>query len=140
QVSGVTGAGPIWRGIMDGAAQWYPPQSFQRPPEIDTQTICKDDGSIPSAYCQEHSEVTQDVFGPKNRPPAADQGLYRQLKIDTWSGLIANDNCKDFQEDKFFIVLPNPSNYMGINLREFEKNWLLNNDNGKEWATRRAIP
>jgi len=140
EVTGVTGAGPIWRGIMDEAQQWYPAQSFPRPAAIDTQTICGDDGALPSAYCQEHASdsIRQDIFGPQNRPPAADQGLYRQLKIDQFTGLIANDNCKEFTQDKFFVVLPNPSQL--IDVRPSEKDWLLNTDQGKEWATRRGIP
>ncbi len=138
QVSGVTGAGPIWRGIMDASQEWYPAQSFPRPAAIDTQTVCDDDGALPSPYCLEHSQVHTEIFGPKNRPPAADQGLYRQLKVDQFTGLIANDNCKAFTQDKFFVVLPNPSHL--IDIAGAEKDWLLNNDNGKDWATRRGIP
>jgi penicillin-binding protein 1C len=137
-VSGVTGAGPIWRGIMDGAQEWYPAGPFPRPSTIHEQTVCADDGALPSAYCQEHSDLRTDVFGPVAPPPAADKGLYQQLKVDQFTGLIANENCPDFVEDKFFVVLPNPSQL--IDTRVFEQNWLTASEDGQAWATRRALP
>lgn len=137
-VSGVTGAGPIWRGIMDGAQQWYPAQPFPRPPGIFEQTICVDDGAIPSQYCLEHSQTRVEIFSMNQQPPPADQGLYRQLRVDAFTGLLANEYCPNFAEDRFFVVLPNPSQL--IDLREFEKNWLLNTAEGQAWATQRGIP
>ncbi|MBN1310036.1 MAG: transglycosylase domain-containing protein [Anaerolineae bacterium] len=139
EVSGVTGAGPIWRGIMDGAQQWYPAKPFPRPSDIIEQTVCSDDGALPSPYCIEHSEVRTDVFAANNPPPPEDQGLYRELRVDQFTGLIANEHCTDFVEDKFFVVLPNPSQYMGIDMPAFERDWLINTDGGRDWATRRGI-
>jgi len=140
EVSGVTGAGPIWRGIMDGAQQWYPAQQFARPSGIIEQTVCSDDGALPSSYCTEHSTVRTDVFVAGNPPPPADNGLYRQLHVDQFTGLIANENCPDYAEDRFFVVLPNTSLSMGIDIPAFERDWLLNTDAGRDWATRRALP
>jgi membrane peptidoglycan carboxypeptidase len=137
-VTGVTGAGPIWRGVMDASQQWYPAQEFRRPAAIFEQTVCNDDGALPSAYCQEHSQVHPEVFGPDNQPTPADKGLYRQLRVDQFSGLIANEFCDKFAQDKFFVVLPNPSQL--IDLREFEKNWLLTSPEGQAWGTQRGIP
>ncbi|MBN1427288.1 MAG: transglycosylase domain-containing protein [Anaerolineae bacterium] len=140
EVSGVTGAGPIWRGIMDGAQQWYPAKAFPQPNGIIEQTVCIDDGALPSPYCTEHSEVRTEIFAAGNPPPPEDQGLYRQLRVDQFTGLIANEHCTDYAEDKFFIVLPNPSQSMGIEVPTFARDWLINTDMGRDWATRRAIP
>jgi membrane peptidoglycan carboxypeptidase len=141
EVSGVTGAGPIWRGVMDGSQQWYPAKTFTPPPGgIIDQTVCADDGALPSSYCTEHSTVRSDVFLASNPPPPADKGLYRQLRVDQFTGLIANENCPDFAEDKFFVVLPNTSQSMGIDIPGFEREWLVNTDAGRDWATRRALP
>jgi penicillin-binding protein 1C len=137
-VSGVTGAGPIWRGIMDGATQWYPPQPFTRAPGVFEQTVCQDDGAEPSDYCLEHSGFYTELFSPNAPPPDASQGIYRRLNVDAFSGLIANEYCPDYAEESLFVVLPNPSQL--IDLREFERNWLLNTDEGRQWATGRAIP
>lgn len=140
EVSGVTGAGPIWRGIMDGAQQWYPAQAFPQPSGIIEQTVCADDGALPSSYCTEHSTVRTDIFVAGNPPPPADQGLYRQLFVDQFTGLIANEHCPDYAEDKFFVMLPHTSLSMGIDIPAFERDWLVNSDAGRDWATRRALP
>ena len=44
--------------------------------------------------------------------------------------MIANENCPDFVEDKFFVVLPNPSQL--IDMRIFEQTWLLESEDGKD--------
>ncbi len=137
-VSGVTGAGPIWRDVMDGAQQWYPAQAFPRPAGVFDQTVCIDDGAEPSQYCLEHSQVRSEIFAVTNPPPAADQSMYRSLRVDTFTGLIANDFCTDYVDERFYVVLPNPSQL--IDLRGFERDWLLNTDTGRDWATKRGIP
>jgi penicillin-binding protein 1C len=137
-VSGVTGAGPIWRGIMDGATQWYPPQPFARPAGVFEQTVCQDDGAEPSDYCLEHSGFYTELFSPNVPPPDMSQGIYRRLNVDAFTGLIANEYCPDYAEEQLFVVLPNPSQL--IDLREFERNWLLNTEEGRQWAAQRAIP
>ncbi|HEC23678.1 MAG TPA: hypothetical protein ENI95_12265, partial [Chloroflexi bacterium] len=137
-VSGVTGAGPIWRGIMDGSQQWYPAQPFPRPPTIFEQNVCRDDGAEPSDYCLEHSEFYTEIFSRSQPPPSAENGLYRRLRVDQFTGLIANNYCPDYVEEKLFIVLPNPSQL--IDLRQFERDWLLNTEEGRAWAAERAIP
>jgi membrane peptidoglycan carboxypeptidase len=138
-VSGVTGAGPIWRGIMDGAQQWYPAQAFVQPPGlVFPQTICHDDGALPSQYCIEHAEQRTELFSVNTPPPAVDQGLYRTLSINPFTGLIANDYCPDNAETQFFLALPDPSSI--IDLTAFERNWLLNTAEGQAWLTARGIP
>ncbi len=138
-VTGVTGAGPIWRGVMDGAQQWYPAQEFPRPPDIVfDQTVCKDDGAEPSQYCMEHSELHGEIFAIDRPPPKAEEGIYRQLLVDGFTGLIANEQCPDYAEEKFFVVLPNPSQL--IDIRPAIRDWLLNTDRGRQWATERGIP
>jgi len=138
-VSGVTGAGPIWRGIMDGSQQWYPAQSFaQIPGLVFPQTVCRDDGALPSQYCIEHSEQYTELFSVNTQPPAADQGLYREVLVNSFTGLIANDFCPNDAEKQLFIVLPDPSPL--IDLAAFERDWLLNTPEGQAWLTQRSIP
>jgi membrane carboxypeptidase/penicillin-binding protein PbpC len=137
-VSGVTGAGPIWRGIMDGAQQWYPAQAFAQPQGIFQQTVCVDDGGIPSQYCQEHSEVYTGIFASNYPPPDADNGLYRELLINPFTGLVANDFCSTNAKKQLYLFLPNPSQLIDISAQE--RNWLLNTPEGQAWATQRGIP
>ncbi len=50
-VSGLTGAGPIWRDIMF-AAHPVPPGDFPRPPAITERRICSPSGLLPTPDCQ----------------------------------------------------------------------------------------
>ncbi len=135
-VTGVTGAGPIWRGVMDVAAQLYPPKEFPRPPGVFEQTVCIDDGALPSPYCLEHSRTRTELF--TSDPPGPNDGLYRLLTVDSFSGLIANQNCQDYTTEKLFVVLPNYSQM--IDTRPYIRDWLTNTDAGRAWAAERGIP
>ncbi len=137
-VSGVTGAGPIWRGIMDGSQQWYPAQVFVQPQGlIFQQTVCRDDGALPSAYCQEHSEVYTEFFSADAPPPDALSGLYRTLRVDDFNGLIANDFCPDNATDQLFLFLPDVSST--IDSAAFAREWLLTTEEGRAWASQRGL-
>ncbi|MBI2031639.1 MAG: penicillin-binding protein [Candidatus Levybacteria bacterium] len=46
-VSGITGAAPIWNGIMSELLKNTNPHPFQRPPEIIQKEVCADSGLIP---------------------------------------------------------------------------------------------
>ncbi len=50
-VSGVTGAGPVWRAVMREAHRGLPARSFVQPAGIVTATICADSGMLPSPNC-----------------------------------------------------------------------------------------
>ncbi|NDJ54637.1 MAG: hypothetical protein GYB68_16340, partial [Chloroflexi bacterium] len=138
-VSGVTGAGPIWQGIMDGSQQWYPAQPFERPAGVFDQTVCRDDGTIPSAFCIDLpiEPTTTEVFSPVAPPPDTDESIYQELQIDTFTGLIANEFCPNFNETQVFFSLPNPS--QTIDVPEFARDWLLNTEPGRNWLNSRNL-
>ncbi len=50
-ISGVTGAAPVWRQVMQSAHEGLPPRSFDRPPGIVEVTICAEGGMLPSPVC-----------------------------------------------------------------------------------------
>ncbi len=138
-VSGVTGAGPIWRAIMDGAVQWYPPQEFNRPPTVFLQTICPDDGTAPiTGFCEQHVQPRTEWFSVQQQPPPPEQGLYRSARVDAFTGLIANQYCDDYVEDRFYLALPNPSRT--IDAAAAARDWLLGTELGRAWAEQRGIP
>jgi 1A family penicillin-binding protein len=51
QVSGITGAAPVWRQVMLAAHRSLPPRSFPRPDGVVELTICDEGGLLPSAVC-----------------------------------------------------------------------------------------
>ena len=110
-MTGVAGAGPIWRGVMDAAAALpeYAPREFQRPPNVFPQTVCLDDGTLAADYdfCREHSQTHVELFA--SDPPGADQRLYRELVVDSFTGLLASQHCNEYTVQRTYLVLPNHS-------------------------------
>ncbi|MBV9789941.1 MAG: PBP1A family penicillin-binding protein, partial [Chloroflexi bacterium] len=50
-ISGVTGAGPVWHEVMMAAHRGLPARSFQRPDGIVEVQICAEGGKLPSPTC-----------------------------------------------------------------------------------------
>ncbi len=136
-VTGVTGAGPIWRGIMDGAVEWYPPHEFtpRSDASVFPQNVCVDDGALPSDYCQQHSSIQTELFA--SDPPGTNEGLYQVLRVDPFTNLLANEYCESGAIDRLYLVLPNHSQL--IDFRPYIRNWLMNTEGGQAWLNARGI-
>ncbi|WP_129630089.1 transglycosylase domain-containing protein [Candidatus Oscillochloris fontis] len=50
-VSGITGAAPIWNAVMRAAHRGLPVRAFVRPEGIVELSVCADSGMLPSPYC-----------------------------------------------------------------------------------------
>ena len=99
-VSGVSGAGPIFQSILRALG---PSGDFERPPGIETATICPASGHRPGAHCPAPREETF-LAGTA---PADTCTVHRRVRIDTRSGLRASDDTPDrFVDDKLFTVHP----------------------------------
>ena len=85
-VSGVDGAGPIWRDLML-ATHPNKPAPFQRPADIEEVAICAPSGLLPSAHC---SRLRQERFARGTAPSRPDD-QFQQLEIDLATGLRATD-------------------------------------------------
>ncbi len=118
--SGVTGAAPIWNQIMTQALAGQPPQQFQPPSNVQQARICADFGTQDFQECQTHA--VDYFFVPNPPPPAAN--LFKTMQIDSFSGLIANENCPDYVQNKTFLILDDPTAI----------SWLNNDPNGQNWA------
>jgi penicillin-binding protein 1C len=122
--TGLSGAAPIWSQFMQQAIPRITnnnPAPFTRPPGHTDQVICTLSGTQPSQWCpQQRSEV----FASDQPPLPASQDLWNEAIIDTWTGLLATDSCKDFVEKK-----------MTLNVTDREaRYWLRKMDEGSAWA------
>jgi len=122
--TGLSGAAPIWAAFMQAAIQRLTnsnPTPFVRPPGIVDMVICAVSGTQPSQWCPEQRN---EVFASDQLPLPADQDLWVESSIDTWTGLLASSACDDFVEKK-----------MTLNVTErFARPWLRKDDNGRAWA------
>ncbi len=105
-VSGVSGAGPIWHDIMTYALKDVPPKDFPVPPGIAFYEICRDTGTQPSDACPER---VQEVFVPPQRPFGPEFDLHQRIRLDKITGQRAGQGCPDhLVEERDFLVYPEP--------------------------------
>jgi penicillin-binding protein 1C len=128
--TGLTGAAPIWSQFMQYAVPYVTnnaPTPFSIPPGIVEKTICVSSGTEPSEQCRggQRSE-----FFVNDQPPLPkSQDLLHKINIDTWTGLVANDSCKDFVKND---VVMNVSD-------KWARKWLRTGD-GRDWLEAHDFP
>ncbi len=105
-ISGVSGAGPIWSEFMTYAHADQPVEQFIPPPGVRQFEICADTGTLPSEACPER----RTRWFAEDRPPLpADRDLYQIVRFDRNTGQLANEfTPRDAIEEKAFKVYPEP--------------------------------
>ncbi len=78
-VSGISGAAPIWREVMERALEGQPPREFARPPGVIEAEICLDGGHQPSPNCPPDRRRIE-VFKADQGPLPPDEALERQVQ------------------------------------------------------------
>jgi membrane peptidoglycan carboxypeptidase len=120
-------AAPIWNTVMRETLRnvGRPPQ-FPTPQGIIAQPVCIDTGTQPGPNC---TSVRNEFFFQNQPPPPADRAFVVTLPIDTWSGLRANEFCRDNVEQRTFANIDDP----------FAVQW-LNSPAGQPTAARLGLP
>jgi penicillin-binding protein 1C len=128
--TGVSGAAPIWAEFMIHAVQQLTgnnPAPFVPPPGILQKLICAVSGTEPSKYCL----TTRTEYFASDQPPlTADQDLWRDTWIDTFTGLRASAACADSMEQALTISVADPDARL----------WLVGDSQGREWAKLQGFP
>ncbi len=123
--SGIVGAAPIWNEVMTAILANVPPQNFPVPPNVGQTTVCADFGTQDFEGCV--TRRPELVFAP-NPPPPADS-IFRVVRVDSFTNLIANEFCPEYIEDKVFLNIDDPSAFA----------WLNNTPSGQAWARQRNL-
>jgi penicillin-binding protein 1C len=123
-ISGVTGAAPLWNDVMQWAINTYQdgsPTRFSRPDTIEDQIICAVSGTKPSDNC---SNQKTEIF-TNNQPPLDEEfDLWQEVEIDTWTNLKAGPACSEFTEEK-----------LTLNVSEkWAVKWIKGESSGQAWA------
>jgi penicillin-binding protein 1C len=128
--TGLTGAAPIWSSFMQYAVPVVSggaPTPFYMPPGLMERTICSISGTEPSQWCRGGQRTELFLVDQPPLPPSQD--LLRRSNIDTWTGLLANDTCKDFVEDELV---------MNVN-DKWGRQW-LRSGSGRDWLESHDLP
>jgi len=87
-VTGLTGAAPIWHEVMRGLLQGRPDHPFARPDGLTQVEVCDLSGLLPTSACQ-HTRTEWFIAGTE--PTQADT-TYQQVWIDTLTNALTNDS------------------------------------------------
>ena len=123
-ISGLTGAAPMWAEFMVEAVQQVTggnPTPFIRPAGVVERIICAVSGTEPSNKCPLQAS---ELFAADQPPLPKSEDLWKKVVIDTWTGLEASPACEKFTDEK-----------LAANVKDtWAIRWLKNDSNGKEWA------
>ncbi len=122
--SGLTGAAPIWSRVMQYGIQKLAdnsPTAFQRPPGIVDEIICSISGTKPSQWCHEQRS---EIFAFDQMPLGANEDLWKNVEIDTWSGYLASNACSEYIKETLTLNI----------LDEKVRDWIANTSQGRAWA------
>jgi len=123
-ISGITGAAPIWSEFMQTAITVLTsglPTPFTRPAGVVEKVICAVSGAEPSQWCPRQ---TNELFAADQPPLPKDQDLWQKVVVDTWTNLKASAACADFTDERSVMNVTDP----------WAKKWLQDNDRGRNWA------
>ncbi len=123
-ITGLTGAAPIWAQFMQTAIQQLTggsPTPFNKPAGIVDRIICSVSGTEPSQWCPNQRS---EYFVSDQLPLPSSQDLWSKVLFDTWTGLRASTPCPDFAKEEFAL---NVTDVWAIG-------WIQNDPEGHAWA------
>lgn len=102
-VSGISGAGPIWNEFTREVLLGTPVYDFQRPDGLVRAEVCAISGLLPTEACPKR---LWEWFIDGTVPTEYDT-MYQKFEIDTRSGLLATDETPaEYRTEKTYLVLP----------------------------------
>ncbi|MBZ0309227.1 MAG: transglycosylase domain-containing protein, partial [Anaerolineae bacterium] len=102
-ISGISGAGPIWNQFMRAVLLGQPELTWTPPAGVARMQVCAMSGLLPTPECPQRD---WEWFLEENIPTEKDN-LYQTFVIDTRTGLLADENTPDeFLKEEVFLVLP----------------------------------
>jgi len=103
EVSGITGAAPVWRDVMESILRGLPVRDFAPPDGMVRLEICADSGLLPDPDCP-HRRLEWFIQG---KEPTETCDWHRTVRIDRLSGLVAGPNCPEATvEERIYVFWP----------------------------------
>ncbi len=116
EVTGISGAGPIWHDFMREALLGQPRLDFPRPDGLIQVEVCALSGLLPTEACLRR---VREWFIPGTEPTAYDT-IHQVFTIDRRTGLLADETTPpEARTQQVFLVLPQEA---------------------RDWAARQGIP
>jgi hypothetical protein len=87
---------------MEAAHVDLPVRGFVVPPGIVQHEICADSGTLPTRDCPRRK---REIFAEDQPPLDASLDWYQMVKVDTFTGLLANEFCPDHVSERLMVVI-----------------------------------
>jgi len=104
QVSGVTGAGPIWHDFVEEVLKDAPGQPFPRPEGLVETEVCEPTGLLPGPWCL---QPRREMFIAGSEPTTTET-YYRALEVCAPTGELASPSCPPWEVMERVFVFPPP--------------------------------
>ncbi|RMG87018.1 MAG: hypothetical protein D6712_06405 [Chloroflexi bacterium] len=110
-VTGISGAGPIWNQFIRRVLLGQPELDFTRPDGLIDVDVCALSGKLPTEACQ---RTYREIFIPGTEPTEEDD-FYQIFEIDRRTGTLADENTPpEYRTAQVFIVLPQEARDWGM--------------------------
>jgi 1A family penicillin-binding protein len=110
-ITGVSGAAPIWNGFMRRVLLGQPELAFSEPSGIIRREVCALSGRLATAACP-HRRLELFIEGTE---PTEPDTFYQTFTIDRTTGLLADENTpREDRVERVYVVLPQEARNWGI--------------------------
>ena len=104
-VSGVSGAGPLWAEVMTLASRRFETDTFARPQGLREYRICTLSGELAGPHCPGSRD---ELFLAEAAAPGI-CAFHRELRVDNQTGLLAGPGCAEEQVTRQLFTLYPPA-------------------------------
>ncbi len=102
-ITGVSGAAPIWNAFIRDVLVGQPEVPFAEPQGIVHHTVCATSGLLPTPECT----LTKDEVFIEGTVPIQPDNLYQSFVIDKQTGYLADDSTpQQRRQSQVYLVLP----------------------------------
>jgi len=109
-VTGISGAAPIWNEFMRAVIRNQPELAFKRPDGLVRVTVCALSGLLPTSECT----ATREEWFIDGTQPTEYDNLYQAFEIDTFTGQLADERTPPSRRRReVFVVLPQEAQAWG---------------------------
>lgn len=106
-VTGLSGAAPIWNAVMQKVHEDEPVIWYNRPPGITDSAVCVPSGLLPTPSCLNQRN---EIFVAGTEPTVKDN-IWQTFEVDTETGLLASPTTPpERRESRTYQILPQEAN------------------------------
>ncbi|MBL8165158.1 MAG: transglycosylase domain-containing protein, partial [Anaerolineae bacterium] len=110
-VTGISGAAPIWNAFMRAVLLGQPELDFDQPAGIVRHNVCATSGLLPTAQCP----LLRSEWFIEGTVPTEPDNLYQTFRIDTATGFLADEATPPQQiVSQVYLVLPQEARDWGL--------------------------